>query len=160
MSAHGWLRAATALAAGLAACGSTNNSGTTTNAASQLALSQCMRSHGVPDFPDPNAAGGFSIGGTPGGSTLTVDGTTFGGPKFEAAVKTCKLFGGGTAPPPPSAQQRQDAVAFAQCMRRHGVPSFPDPTFPAGGGIATKVSPASQASPAFQKAAQACGRRG
>jgi hypothetical protein len=24
---------------------------------------------------------------------------------------------------------------FAQCMRKHGVPNFPDPTFPTGGGI-------------------------
>ncbi len=160
MSGRGWWLAGMLLAVGLAACGSTTNSGTTTNASSQLALSQCMRSHGVPDFPDPSAAGGFSIGGAPGGSTLTVDGTTFGGPRFESAVKTCKLFGGGTSPPPPSAQQRRDAVAFAQCMRKHGVPNFPDPTFPANGGIASKVPLTSQASPAFQKAAQACGRRG
>jgi hypothetical protein len=160
VSGRGSCLAGILLAAGLAACGSTNNSGTTTNASSQLALSQCMRSHGVADFPDPSAAGGFSISGAPGGATLTVDGTTFGGPRFESAVKTCKLFGGGTSPPLPSARQRRDAVAFAQCMRKHGVPSFPDPTFPASGGIASEVSLAGQASPAFQKAAQACGRRG
>ena len=42
-----------------------------------LALAQCMRSHGVPDFPDPDASGGYSWRqtghlGAPGGqSTLT-----------------------------------------------------------------------------------------
>jgi hypothetical protein len=33
--------------------------------------------------------------------------------------------------PPPQAQQRQlltDDVKFAQCMRSHGLPNFPDPS--------------------------------
>ena len=159
MSARGSLGAGVLLVVALAACGSTNNSGTTTNASSQLALAQCMRAHGVPNFPDPNAAGGFTVTGSLGSSTVMIDGTTFSGPAFESAVKTCKLFGGGTAPPPPSAQQRRDAVVFAQCMRKHGVPNFPDPSFPASGGIRSKAPLPGQSSPAFQKAVQACGRR-
>jgi hypothetical protein len=146
-------------AVGLCACGSTSNSGTVTNAASQVALARCMRSHGVPNFPDPFSGGGFSIGVTPGSSTVTIDGSTFAGPAFEAAVKTCKLFGGGAAPPALSASQKQKMVAFAECMRAHGVPDFPDPTFPSGGAIKrsfpTGVVPSS---PAFQRASNACGR--
>ena len=38
--------------------------------------------------------------------------------------------------PPLSAAQKAAALKFAQCMRAHGVPHFPDPRFPAGGGIA------------------------
>jgi hypothetical protein len=141
----------------LCACGSTNSSGTTTNSSSQLALAQCMRSHGVPNFPDPGANGGFSVVGTPGSPTVTIDGTSFAGPVFESAVKACKLFGGGTSPPPVSASQKARAVASAVCMRKHGVPDFPDPTFPAGGGIAIMVpSGVKPSSPAFQRAAQAC----
>jgi hypothetical protein len=154
------LAVATLLAVGLAACGSANNSGTTTNASSQLALAQCMRSHGVANFPDPNTGGGFSVNGSPDNSTMTIDGTTFGGPTFEAAVKTCQLFGVGTAPPPLSASQKKNALAFAQCMRTHGVPSFPDPTFPAGGGIAVKVpNGLDRSSPTFTQARKACGER-
>jgi hypothetical protein len=168
---HLVLYAATALMLGLtvAACGATGQpSGTTTNASSSsssaFALAQCMRSHGVPNFPDPTkgpgGGTGFSINTSPGSSTLTVDGTTFEGPVFESAVKRCKLFGGGTAPPPITASQKRAAVLFAECMRKNGVPNFPDPTFPAGGGIAqgsgTNIN---RASPAFQRAVAICNRR-
>ena len=160
MTQRGSLVVGLLLVVGVAACGSTNNGGTTTNASSQLSLSECMRSHGVTNFPDPNAGGGFSITGSPGSSTVTIDGTAFGGPTFKAAVQTCKLFGGGTAPPPVSAAQKKRALAFAQCMRTHGVPSFPDPTFRAGGGIATKVTSAvDSSSPTFRQAREACGGR-
>jgi hypothetical protein len=153
----------------LNACGSTGvtGSGTTgdSNAGSQLALAECMRAHGVPNFPDPTegsdgGGAGFSISATPGSSTLTVDGTTFEGPAFESAVKKCKLFGGGTAPPPVTASQKRAAVAFAECLRKHGVPNYPDPTFPAGGGIAqTSGTSINRNSPAFQHAMSVCNRR-
>jgi hypothetical protein len=150
---------------GLAACGASGSpSGTTTNAASgnraQFALARCMRTHGVPNFPDPRpVTGGFSISATPGSSTLTVDGTTFAGPAFVSAEKTCKLFGGGTSPPPITASQKRAAVAFAECMRKHGVPNYPDPTFPAGGGIAQGPG-INRNSPAVQAAAAVCGKAG
>ncbi|HTU84347.1 MAG TPA: hypothetical protein VMF57_02170 [Solirubrobacteraceae bacterium] len=156
------------LVVGLVACGSTGvtGSGTTddSNSGSQLALAECMRSHGVSNFPDPtegsNGGGaGFRISAVPGSSTLTVDGTTFGGPAFESAVKKCKLFGGGTAPPPVTASQKRAAVAFAECLRKHGVPNFPDPTFPASGGIAQNAGTSiNRNSPAFQKAIAVCNR--
>ncbi|HET6869735.1 MAG TPA: hypothetical protein VFH80_27730 [Solirubrobacteraceae bacterium] len=162
MTSTRWLPMAAGLLAGLCvcACGSTNSSGTTTNSSSQFALAQCMRSHGVPNFPDPAAGGGFNVLASPGSSTVTIDGVAFGGPAFESAVKTCKLFGGGASPPQLTASQKQKLVAFAQCMRRHGVPGFPDPTFPSSGGVDRGSVPAAAtaSSPAFQKASQACGR--
>jgi hypothetical protein len=123
-------------------------------------LAQCMRSHGVPNFPDPRlGTGGWSIGATAGSSTLTVDGTTFTGPAFESAVKTCKLFGGGSGPPPVTAAQKRKAVAFAECMRKHGVPNYPDPTFPAGGGIAQSGGAGmNRRSPSFQAAVAVCNK--
>src|SRR5271167_307478 len=49
-------------------------------------------------------------------------------------------------------------LKFSQCMRKHGVPNFPDPTFPAGGGIAQVVEPgANPQSPAFEHALAVCG---
>ncbi len=143
----------------LAACGSGGATGTTGSSSSQFALARCMRTHGVSNFPDPTmGAGGpgFQISAIPGSSTLTVNGTTFNGPAFESAVRTCKLFGGGSSPPPLSAQQRRRLVAFAQCMRSHGVPDFPDPTFPSAGGIFRGKIPSDHNAPAFAQAVRTC----
>lgn len=166
-----------ALGCGLAAaaCGGSAgyNPAAATNPSknSPLLLSQCMHSHGIKNFPDPtNGPGGglgLSLATTPGSGTLTAAGITFSGPAFEAAAKACaKLLPGGGGPPPRlTAQQKQQAIEFAQCMRKHGVPNFPDPTFPTGGSAAGKVSSHLPAgvnfeSPAFQQAATACGGGG
>ena len=49
-----------------------------------------------------------------------------------------------------------DALAFSQCMRRNGVPSFPDPS--PGGGFAFHASQALINSPAFKTAQSKCAR--
>jgi hypothetical protein len=155
----------------LVACGGSANysaAGTTNPSAnSALELSQCMHSHGIKNFPDPtNSAGGgpgLSLSTTPGTGTVNADGITFSGPAFEAAAKACaKLLPGGGGPAPaPTAQQKRRALEFAQCMRKHGVPDFPDPTFPTGSGAAGKASslPAdvNPSSPAFKQAVSSCG---
>ncbi len=148
-------------------CGSaTYNAAATTNpSAAALTLSQCMHSHGIKNFPDPtNGPGGagLSLGTSPGSGTVIADGITFSGPAFDAAAKACaKLLPGGGGPPPPlTAQQKQKALEFAACMRAHGVPNFPDPTFaPGSGANAARHPPAGvdPSSPAFQRAATACG---
>jgi hypothetical protein len=145
----------------VAGCGSTAPTGTAGGSSSQFALARCMRSHGLPNFPDPTVGpggAGFSISSIPGSSTLTVDGTTFSGPVFKSAVRACKLFGGGSSPPPISAQQRRRLLAFAQCMRSHGVPDFPDPTFPSGGGVFRGKIPSDHNAPAFAQAVTTCRR--
>jgi hypothetical protein len=139
---------------------------TATGNASPFALSKCMRTHGVAKFPDPtmgSGGAGLSISRSIGSLALTVDGVTFNGPAFQAAEKACKQYlpGGGGPPPPLTTRQKQAALANAHCMRAHGVPNFPDPTFPAGGGIAIRIGPGVNAqSPAFQRAASECGRVG
>ena len=117
-----------------------------------------MRSHGVPNFPDPthgSGGEGFSVMSRPG--SFTVDGIAFSGPAFEAAVKTCKLFGGGSGPPAISEHQKLTELRFAQCMRAHGIKNFSDPIFPPGGGIERPDTPGlNRNSPAFQSAVKAC----
>ena len=49
------------------------------------------------------------------------------------------------------------AVALANCMRAHAVPSFPDPTG-GGGGINIGGTGINPQSPAFKSARQACAR--
>lgn len=56
-----------------------------------------------------------------------------------------------------SGNSSQAAVAFAECMRKHGAPNYPDPTFPAGGGIAQGLG-IDRSAPAVQAGAAVCGK--
>jgi hypothetical protein len=141
----------------VAACGSTAGVGGTgtvarTNAVGPLKYANCMRSHGVPNFPDPSAGGGFAI--TPS-SGLNAQSPTFA----KAAGICAKDFPGSGRAPQIPAKARARLLAMARCMRAHGVPNFPDPTFETGGGGALKIGSARQLdpqSPAFQTAARIC----
>ena len=118
-------------------------------------FSACMRSHGEPNFPDPGNGGGIQVG--PG------SGVDPSSPKFQAAQRACqKLLPNGGQPSPQQRAKMQAALlAFSACMRSHGVPDFPDPTFPTGGGAEMKVgggpgSDLNPNSPRFQAAQTAC----
>jgi hypothetical protein len=108
-----------------------------------------MRSHGVTGFPDPSAGGGFA---------LRTSGIDQQSPAFKSAANSCtSLKPGGSEPPPPiSGSQQAGMVAKARCIRDHGVPSFPDPTFGPGGEGAGVEYRGSTSSPAFQRAVRAC----
>lgn len=132
-------------------------------------MSRCMRAHGLSNFPDPSAAPGGGVGfpggvvAEAGGKELTVDGMSFSGPVYVKAAAACKEFlPGGNGPPPSiSAAQKAKMLAIAACVRRQGVPSFADPTFPPSGGIQQNPPPDfNPQSPAFQQAAKACGIQG
>lgn len=152
----------------LTACGSTGApSGTVTNGANSspagpnpaLQLAKCMRAHGVPNFPDPSARGGIDLDGT---------GLNPQSPAFQSARHACKRFLPNRGQPRTltvTAAQKRAALAFAECMRTHGEPDFPDPTstvsttpelalhgmlFPVGAGLDPN-------SPAFRQAMTACG---
>lgn len=80
-----------------------------------------MRSHGVPNFPDPNASGGFSIG--PGIHPRSR--------AFKAAQSKCQSLMGLPLPGStthPTAEQLARMVKVSHCMRQHGITDFPDPT--------------------------------
>jgi len=87
-----------------------------------LAYSRCMRSHGVPNFPDPSSSGEL-----PKLSQQQLD-----NPQFQAAERACEeLLPAGTNDqfPPGEVQQLLiSMVRFSACMRSHGVPNWPDPT--------------------------------
>lgn len=158
--------AAIGCALALAACGASAgyNPAAATNPNSStgpLALSQCMHSHGIKNFPDPSN-GGLSLATSPGTDTVMADGITFSGPAFESGVKSCKFFGGGTGPPPISGAQQEQMIAKARCIRTHGVPNFPDPTFgPGGEGVGINLAPGDNPQgPAVRRAARACAHVG
>ncbi len=129
-----------------------------------------MRVNGVPDFPDPSAGGGFTFNPAAGVDPFS--------PAFKAAQAKCQKFmdlGGGLAPGTqthPSPQWLAKMVKAAQCMRRHGVPNFPDPTTTVpsfktlgGGGVISNIEGVifvfpgtlDMQSPLFTRAAAACG---
>ena len=108
-----------------------------------------MRAHGVPDFPDP-VGNNLQIKAGPG-SDLDPN-----SPRMQAAQKACKSLapGGGQSGTVSAAQQAQ-ALKFSACMRSHGVPNFPDPTF-SGGGVQLHVTGIDPNSPQMVAAQKAC----
>ena len=127
---------AAACAVALAACGSSKPAAHRNSGANkQYAAARCMRNHGIENFPDPGADGGNPVSATPGSDTITIAGIPFSGPAFERAEKICNPLGLGSPRPPISEHQKQQMIAFAECMRRHGLTNYADPTFPPGGGV-------------------------
>lgn len=120
-----------------------------------LKFSQCMRAHGVSNFPDPNGQGVIHLDPNSGIDTSSST--------FRSAAQACRrLVPGGHLTPSPAQQAkfRREALAFSACMRKHGVPDFPDPTF-TNGSLTVKITaqPGSDLnpnSPTFQAAQQAC----
>ena len=128
--------------------GSTNPSGH----GSPLAYSRCMRSHGVPNFPDPTSQGG-------GGFSISLpQGVNPRSAQFQAADRACKSqLPGGNASPAQRQQAMAAALRMSQCMRAHGIKDFPDPN--SQGGIGIKASPGSDLdpnNPQFKAANAAC----
>ena len=118
-----------------AACGSGTSSSSTSSTSStsssgsggvsaaygsdKLGLARCLRTHGVPNYPDPNASGQEP----PNSKQLIFS------PQGQTAVRACSYWGNRIHND--VAAQNQAAmgeyVRFAQCMRAHGLPNFPDP---------------------------------
>jgi hypothetical protein len=152
----GLLVALAVLGLGVAGCGGSSGEEGSGSAASGgggsdstklVQYAQCMRSNGVPSFPDP-------VNGQPQLQVTRGGPLDPSSPQFQAAQKACKSLeppglqsGSGQ-----SNQQQSQALKFAACMREHGVADFPDPQngrFVAGGGIDPN-------SPQFQSAMRAC----
>ena len=129
-------------------------------------MSRCMRANGLSGFPDPREGPNGGGVGFPGGLIVTgsdsmvVMGVPFSGPALLHAEKACKEYLPPGGPPPAvSERQKEAAIANAECMRKHGVPNFPDPTF-SGGSINAALGGVNAQSPAFKQAAAACGDTG
>jgi len=113
-----------------------------------LAYGRCMRQHGI-DMPDPkiDAAGHVAQQLPPG-----VDPDT---PRFKAAEQACQQYRpNGGQPPKLNPQQQQQLLAFARCMRQHGM-NIPDPK-PDGGIQVHGAKGVGPNDPKFQAAEQAC----
>jgi hypothetical protein len=119
-----------------------------------------MRSHGVTGFPDPvvhQSGNSMSV-------DIRVTPALTGSPSFKAAQKACQGIlpgpkngnGNGLSPAQQAARTR-DFVAFAQCLRTHGYPNFPDPN--AQGELSPTAIPAAGINvhaPGFYDVAKNC----
>ena len=119
-----------------------------------MRFADCMREHGVAEFPDPNA----------GDDQEFVDGIESldtSSAAWKKAIGACKdlqppgLLGGKASP-----QQMSQRLKFARCMRDNGVKDFPDPTTGAPLIDTTRIPSAAgrgaRSIPGFQAAMETC----
>lgn len=137
---------------------STSQSASTASASpvnTALAFSQCMRTHGEPNFPEPVFHGhSAQITLHPG------SGVDPNSPQYAAAYAACRhLLPNNGAPSPGqsiSPAARADYLKAAACMRSNGVPNFPDPTFQDGGVSFNSRTPIDTNSPQYKSALATC----
>ena len=140
-----------------AACGVSSPPSSPGSVSSQaLKFARCMRSNGVTDYPDPGNSG----------SQKSISQIVVNSPALRSAYDACRkdARGGQPGPPPPTTAQLRAALAFAQCVRNHGLSDFPDPLASYGPGFTLgtgeyfpMISTTEIQSPAFTRAAKVCG---
>lgn len=126
------------------------NAGVANIGRQSLAFAACMRSRGVSGYPDPQvtrSGNGVQVRISPG--TANPD-----SPAFRAADRACHhLMPGLVSTSAGSGQSQEQDLRFADCMRSHGEPDFPD----AGhDGAFTLPSTINQQAPPFKRATTAC----
>ncbi|MGH2833583.1 MAG: hypothetical protein ACRDK2_12490 [Solirubrobacteraceae bacterium] len=132
--------------------------GGSTQATGLLAYASCMRSHGLPNFPDPNSSGEIPKEGViraGGGVSIS---------HMQAAQKACEdlLPTGhslsGKVSTPVTAQQQHYYLNAAACMRSHGITNFPDPAFSGGRVEFPDINKIDTKSTQFTQARQTCAK--
>jgi hypothetical protein len=148
--------AAALLAAACSGSPSSTGSGGSPNAGGSansqaLAYSRCVRSHGVPDFPDPDSSGQIPKEAVVRALREVSDS------RAKAATNACaNLNPAGQGSPTLTAQEQQDYLKAAACMRSHGITNFPDPAFSGGHVNLSIPSSIDTTSRQFTQAAQTC----
>ena len=150
--------------------GGSATAGESANTQRLVAYSHCIRSHGVPKFPDPS-------GGQPPKTSAQLLGVSSS--QLQTAQRDCQHLlpntGGslqqqaqqcvlaGDCPQTVVQQMLNSGRRFAVCMRAHGVPNWPDPTIDTGAHRGVPFFNLSKEgiddhSPRIDHKMQACGR--
>jgi hypothetical protein len=116
-----------------------------------------MRAHGVPNFPEPE----ISNNGNEHKVAVRVTPAITGNPNFNSAQHACAKLAPGGGPGegsnrPISPQEQSQYLKAAACIRSHGIPDFPDPTFSGGGVHLPKTAGVNPHSPQVRAAEEAC----
>ena len=121
--------------------GSSPPAGVATNSPSAVAYSACMRSHSVPNFPDPDSKGmpapadpqqlGVSSSQLQTAEQACQPLLPTGG-SLHQQTQQCLLYG--DCPQALVQQIMTVERQYAQCLRSHGIPNWPDPIISAKGG--------------------------
>ena len=147
--------------------GGSPKSGGSASSASAVGFSHCMRSQGVPNFPDPSGSGGIP---KESAQHLGVSSS-----QFDAAQRACQhllpaIGGSLTASslqqcyladvcPQALVQHALSAgLNFARCMRSHRVQDWPDPTIDSQGRPAFNIRVPRPAPPQVSTAINECER--
>ena len=127
--------------------GGSSSTGGATSSPSAVAYSHCMRSHGVPDFPDPGSSGIPKVSPQQLGVASS---------RWQAAQSTCARL---LRPTQDQARQIVTGMLnFARCMRSHGVPDWPDPTTGSNGQPEFDIPGIDPDSPRISNTASECTR--
>ena len=111
-----------------------------------VAYSRCMRSHGVPEFPDPASRGGVP--------KVTPRQAGVSDARFQAAQRACaQLLQPSQAQLP---QIMTGLLNFARCMRSRGIPDWPDPATDRSGQPVFDIPGIDPDSPRVSSTAGAC----
>jgi hypothetical protein len=117
-----------------------------------VAYAHCMRSHGVPGWPDPDRQGQFEVDAP----AMHIN---MNSPAFVSANRACAHLDPAFSSPLSSGQRQKvlaQALKYVACMRSHGVTGMPDPQLKPRGvniGLPGSVDPNS---PAVLAALRAC----
>jgi hypothetical protein len=134
-------------------------SGSAASPTSALHLAgQCLRQHGIPNFPDPvvatdGPAAGRAIFDKSALKSYPVSAVNQAMNECRTALDQAGLAGSGQNSTV-SQQELQARLALARCIRSHGVPNFPDPN-PSTGEV-TPPPGLSKTSPSILAAIRAC----
>jgi hypothetical protein len=131
----------------LAACGGDGSSGASASGGgseeeTQLEFAECMRAQGV-EVEDPKPGESLTIGDD-------------GDPATKKAIANCDRrlgISGQELSPEEDEEFKEGWLAFAKCVREHGV-DMADPTFRGNGKVL--LDRTATASPAFESAREAC----
>jgi hypothetical protein len=128
--------------------GGSPNAGGSANSPSAVGYSGCLRSHGVPNYPDPGSGGaipkgtaqqfGVSSSQYQAARTACQHLLPTAGGSFDQQQQQCYVAG--DCPPAIVQEALNQLRTFARCMRSHGVPNWPDPAADSQGGPYFNVS--------------------
>lgn len=110
-----------------------------------VAYARCIRTHGVPLWPDPDSSGVFDK------SKLTPQQLGVGTSQIGTTQRACKSLLP-SYPSTPQANVVAQALTFSRCMRTHGAKTFPDPE--SNGAI--RIPHSMENSPAYLAALHFC----